>query len=66
MASVSHNPHVRYQDITRRGYVLHTVTPKAWTAQIRLVANTLVAKSPTANGPKITIRAGAPGVADIA
>lgn len=65
-ASVGHNPHVRYHDTTRRGYVLHTVTPVIWTAQIRLVADTLVAKSPTSNGPKLVIKAGTPGVADIA
>lgn len=65
-ASVSHNPHLRYHDVTRRGYVLHTVTPKGWTAQTRFVANVLDAKSPVSNGPTIRIAEGRAGLADIA
>jgi alkaline phosphatase D len=64
-ASVTHNPHVRYHETTRHGYVLHTVQPGGWTAQIRLVADTLTAKSTMSNGPKVFIKAGRAGMADI-
>ncbi|RZJ78732.1 MAG: hypothetical protein EON88_33835 [Brevundimonas sp.] len=64
-SSVGHNPQVRYVEATRHGYVLHTVRPSGWTARVRLVANTLTARSTMSDGPKIAIKAGRPGMADI-
>lgn len=66
VASLSHNPHVRFHDVEKRGYVLHKVDRAGWRSDLRAVEDVKRAGSSVSSLKRIAIRAGRPGVADIA
>jgi alkaline phosphatase D len=56
------NPHVRYFDGERRGYVLHDISPKLWRARYRHVAAVKEEGSPVETAATFVVEAGRPGV----
>jgi alkaline phosphatase D len=55
------NPHIRYVDAKRRGYVRCEVTPATWRADLRTVASALRPSSATTTSATFVIESGKPG-----
>jgi alkaline phosphatase D len=64
-ANVSHNPHVRFFDVDRRGYVLNTVDRDHWRAALKFVDDVKVKGGTTRTGKQVVIAAGRPGIQDL-
>ncbi len=52
-------------ELTHRGWTKHVVTPTEWSAEYRIVADALVADSPSSTWKSFRITAGTPGVAPV-
>lgn len=65
-SSVSHNPHVRYHDVERHGYVLHSVSHGQWCAELKFVDDVRIAGSTTKTAKTVRIPAGGAIAHDIA
>lgn len=64
-ASVSHNPHVRFHDLARRGFVLHTVDQTQWRADLWFIDAATASNSAARAATTIVISATKAGIADI-
>lgn len=63
--SLSFNPHVRFQDLSNRGYLMHDITRKKWTTTFKTVADVSQPKSQISTAKNGTILSGKPGIADL-
>ena len=57
------NPHMKLIS-NRRGYTLHTVTPKEWRADYRALERISVAGAPVTTLRSFVVEKGKPGLAD--
>ncbi len=60
-AAVPVNPHVKYFDGDRRGYVRATITPDTWTSDYRVVASAADTASPAETLTSWVVENGRPG-----
>lgn len=58
----SASPHVAWSELTKRGWVLHTVDADAWTATYRLVDDVTVPGAPVREATSWTLAAGSRGL----
>ncbi len=63
--SLSLNPHVRFQDMTKRGYTLHEVTADAWKAVFKTVGDVTVTQSDISTQITALVKSGKPGLYDL-
>jgi alkaline phosphatase D len=56
------SPHIAWSEITKRGWVLHEITPDAWTATYRLVDDVSVPGAPVQEASRWTLDPAALGV----
>jgi alkaline phosphatase D len=61
-AAMPANPHTRFFDGEKRGYLLCTLTPREWRSEIRAVADVLVPDSPVSTLAAFVVEDGRPGV----
>ena len=57
------NPHLKFIG-DERGYTLHTVTPKLWTAGFRVVERVTTEGASVATRKSLVVEAGSPGLSD--
>jgi alkaline phosphatase D len=55
------NPHVKFFDSRRRGYVLNTVTPQSWRADFRVTGDVTVRRSSVSTLASFAVEAGKTG-----
>ena len=58
---VPDNPHIRFFDGDRRGYVRCTVTPETWTTDLRMVTTVSTGDAPVSTFASFVIQDGIPG-----
>ena len=61
-ASLDANPHVKFYEPTKRGYMLHTVDPEAWTTAIRVVDSVERSDAQASTLATFRVSNGKPGV----
>lgn len=59
------NPHVKFFDSRKRGYVLNTVTPSSWRADFRTSEDVTVRKAQSSTLASFVVEAGRPGATRI-
>ena len=58
---VPDNPHIRFFDGDRRGYVRCTLTPDDWTTELRMVSTVSTAEAPVTTFASFVVQEGTPG-----
>lgn len=58
---VPSNPHIRFFDGDRRGYVRRVLTPEVWTTDLRMVSTMSSSDSPVETGTSFVVQDGIPG-----
>ncbi|MGH3313074.1 MAG: alkaline phosphatase D family protein [Streptomyces sp.] len=64
-AAVSHNPHVKFADGSKRGYTRCTVTPETWRSDFRIVTSAADTADPATTQNSWVVRNGRPGAQQV-
>jgi len=59
----ANNPHPKFIG-DERGYIRHTVTPKQWTVDFRVVERVTAQGAPVSTRKSFVVEAGRPGLSD--
>ncbi|WP_432523666.1 alkaline phosphatase D family protein [Kineococcus sp. SYSU DK006] len=62
---IGYNPHVRFFDGDRRGYVRCTVTPREWRTELRMTPTVSTPDAPTSTWRTFVVEDGRPGAQEV-
>ena len=62
---VPDNPHIRFFDGDRRGYVRCTLTPDTWTTDLRMVSTVSTSDAPVSTFASFVVQDGIPGATQV-